>query len=433
MRSLITYCNHKMRRVYTALFYFLLPIIIIRLLIRNRKNPDVRKRVGERFGFYNSRPFKTPCIWLHAVSYGEAVAADPLLKKLRSEYPEIPIVVTNMTATGALRVQSAWKNDDKIIQLFVPYDIPFAIKRFFRYVKPVIGIIMETEMWPNLLHLAPSFNVPIIIANARLSPKSLQGYQRISSFIAPFLRNIKTVAAQSTLDADHFKQLGITEDRIIVAGNLKFDTEIPTTQINLGKSLRNKIPHTQVLVAASTHANEEEQLLDVFTRLRNKYPDLLLVLVPRHPHRFDEVAALCQRRGFEIARRSKNELPDINTKIFLGDSMGELYLYYALSDIAFVGGSFVPVGGHNLLEPAAVKLPIVTGPQLFNFTAISGWLAEQGSLYIAQDLNDLYDRVCELLDDQDLRRKAGEAGFRVLEQNQGATLSHLQVVRKVIG
>jgi 3-deoxy-D-manno-octulosonic-acid transferase len=409
-----------MRLIYTALFYLVLPFILIRLLIRNRKNADVKKRVMERLGFYKS-PVTVPTIWLHAVSYGEAVAAEPLLKKLRSEYPTTPIVVTTMTATGALRIQGTYKNDEMITHLFVPYDVPFAINRFFKHTKPLIGILMETELWPNLLYCAQQTNIPIIIANARLSPKSLIGYQRILKFIGPFIRHINTVAAQSALDAEHFKQLGIDEDRIKVAGNLKFDTEIPTTQINLGKALRDKLPHENIIVAASTHASEEDQLLDVFTRLRSKYPELLLVLVPRHPHRFDEVAMLCQRKGYDVARRSKNELPDINTKVFLGDTMGELYLYYALSDIAFVGGSFVAVGGHNLLEPAAVKLPIITG-----------WLSSKGSLFVTQDSAQLHDQICDLLDDEALRKEAGLAGFQVLAENQGATLSHLQIVQAVL-
>lgn len=420
-----------MRRIYTALFYLLLPFILLRLFIRNRDNKDMIKRVWERLGFYGSH-VSEPTIWIHAVSYGESVAAEPLLKSLRNTYPNHRLLVTTMTATGALRVQTTWKNDGKITHLFVPYDVPFALKRFLEHFKPKLIILMETEMWPNLLYIAGKTQTPVLIANARLSAKSLAGYQRIKKFITPFLININTVAAQSKLDAQHFEQIGIDKDRIKITGNLKFDTEIPTTQINIGKGLRSKLPHDYILVAASTHANEEEQLLKIFGRLQASYPDLLLVLVPRHPYRFDEVASLCERQGYAIARRSKNELPDINTQIFLGDTMGELYLYYALADLAFVGGSLVPIGGHNLLEPAAAKVPIITGPHLFNFTAISGMLTSSGALFIAKDSSELYQIIVELLENKERRERAKEAGYQVLFQNQGATLNHLTAIQDLM-
>lgn len=420
-----------MRRLYTALFYLILPFILIRLLVRNRKNPEVTHRLWERLGFYQQKRLPA-CLWLHAVSYGEAVAAEPLIKSLRAHYPEVTIVVTTMTATGAQRVQTTWQKDQHIKHIFVPYDLPFALKRFIKRFNPALIILMETEMWPNLLYVAGKSKLPVIIANARLSAKSLAGYQRIEKFILPFLENINSVAAQSTLDAEHFKALGIANQRVQVTGNLKFDIEIPTTLINLGKSLREKLPHSYVLVAASTHANEEEQLLEVFSRLCKDFPDLLLVLVPRHPYRFDEVATLCQRRGYAVARRSLNELPDVNTKIFLGDSMGELYMYYSLADVAFVGGSLIPVGGHNLLEPAAARVPIVTGPHLFNFTAISNMLAAEGSLYISQDLEELYQNVLQLLNDKDRRERAQDAGYQVFAQNQGATANHLLAIQALV-
>jgi 3-deoxy-D-manno-octulosonic-acid transferase len=217
-----------------------------------------------------------------------------------------------------------------------------------------------------------------------------------------------------------------------VTGNLKFDIQIPHEQINKGKEQRLALPHSSILIAASTHANEEEQIIELFARLRADYPNLLLIIVPRHPYRFDEVALLCQRKGYEIARRSLQEMPTSTTQIYLGDTMGELYFYYALADIAFVGGSLVPAGGHNLLEPAGVKLPIVTGPHLHNFAAISGLLAEKGSLFIAATVDDLYKITQNLLADSTLRHTSGENGFQVLVQNQGAASNHLQVVRELL-
>ncbi len=420
-----------MRLLYTALFYLLLPFILLRLVIRNRRNSEVKARILERLGFYRQK-IDSATIWLHAVSYGESVAAEPLIKSLRQHYPSVQILVTTMTATGALRIQTTWKSDEKVTHLFVPYDIPFALKRFLKHFQPKLIVLMETEMWPNLLHYAGVAQIPVLIANARLSAKSLAGYQRIEGFIAPFLQNIKTVAAQSELDAKHFQELGISKQRINITGNLKFDTEIPTTLINQGKSLRTKLPHSHILVAASTHSNEEEQLLEVFARLRQDYPEMLLVLVPRHPYRFDEVAGICQRQGYQIARRSRQELPDINTQVFLGDSMGELYLYYSLADVAFVGGSLIPIGGHNLLEPAGAKVPIVTGPHLFNFTAISGLLTEHGSLFVAHDLEDLYQIFRRLFDDERQREVSGSEGLEVIKKNQGATSNHLAAIQALV-
>lgn len=426
------HCNRKMRYLYTAAFYLILPFILIRVLWRNRQNPDIQKRIWERLGFFTIQQDATPSIWVHAVSYGEAVAAEPLLKQLRTHFPTHKIYITTMTGTGASRVQSTWKSDHYIKHLFVPYDIPFAIKRFIKKTKPMIGIIMETEIWPNILHITGKLNLPVLLANARLSALSMKRYQRVNRFMMPAFNNISKVAAQSRLDAQHFSTLGFAKNRISVAGNLKFDIDIPHEQINSGKELRASFSHSQVLIAASTHANEEEQIIELFTRLRVDHPNLLLILVPRHPYRFDEVASLCQRKGYEIARRSLQEHPTLTTQIYIGDTMGELYFYYALADIAFVGGSLVSVGGHNLLEPAAVKLPIVTGPHLYNFTAISGLLVEQGSLFVAANLEELYQTIQHLLADEDLRRLSGEKGFQVLAQNQGAATNHLQVVRELL-
>jgi 3-deoxy-D-manno-octulosonic-acid transferase len=420
-----------MRYLYTVGFYFALPFILLRAIFRARNQKKHLKRIGERLGFY---PFKsvTDTIWLHAVSYGEAVAAEPLLKQLKENFPSTKIYITTMTSTGAIRIENTWKNDQQIRHVFLPYDVPFAIKRFFRHVKPSLGIIMETELWPNLLYLAGAHRIPLILANARLSPRSFSKYQRVAKFMLPFLKNITLVAAQSPEDADRFMALGIENKQVTTLGNLKFDVKPPWQQISTGLEVKQKLPFEHIIVAASTHASEEEQLLDAFLLTKQQFPKALLVLVPRHPERFDEVANLCTKRGYHLVRRSSQNLPEENTSVYLGDTMGELYYFYALADIAFVGGSLIPVGGHNLLEPAALKLPIVTGPNLFNFKLIAELLRETDTLHIAANHNELYELFKRLLQDGNYRQQIGLAGFQVLAKNQGATERHIAAIISLI-
>lgn len=420
-----------MRQLYTVGFYLILPFILLRALWRTRKTEDAWTRLGERLGFYRFDKEQVS-LWLHAVSYGEAVAAEPLLHKLKLSYPNLKIIITTMTLTGAIRVQATWQKDPQIRHIYIPYDIPFAINRFFNQINPAVAIIMETELWPNLLHIAGEKKIPLILANARLSPRSLKGYQRIKNFMAPFLKNITLVAAQSEQDAERFVALGVPQKQVSILGNLKFDITPPEPQISQGLELKKKLPFEHILVAASTHANEEEQLIDVFSRIQKDLPRTLLILIPRHPERFEEIAALCLRKGFQIARRSANELPHENTAIFLGDTMGELYFFYSLGDVAFVGGSLVPIGGHNLLEPAALKLPIVTGPHLFNFTAISDLLTNTGTLQTSLNGENLYQTFCALLKDKVHSQRIGFAGYEILAKNRGATERHLEVVSRLM-
>lgn len=420
-----------MRKFYTAIFYSILPLILLRAVWRQRGAAKELKKLAERIGFYAAEQ-PTDSIWLHAVSYGEAVAAEPLIKQLRSFFPHQLIVVTTMTLTGAVRIQSSWKQDSLVKHYYLPYDLPFFIKRFFKQAKPRFGILMETELWPNLLYLAGKRKLPLFLANARLSPKSFQGYQQIKKFMSPLLQNLTFVAAQSEEDAQRFSALGVPEHRVSNLGNVKFDILPPAEQIAAGIALKSQLPSDLILVAASTHANEEEQILTVYAKLRQHYPQLLLVLVPRHPQRFDEVAALCSSTGLTITRRSAQQMPSADTQVYLGDSMGELYFYYALADVAFVGGSLVPIGGHNLLEPAAVKLPIVSGPHLRNFKTISALLHEVKALYTADNADELFEIIKGLFDDRDVREQAGRAGYEILAKNQGATDRHLSVITRCL-
>ncbi|MBA2653720.1 MAG: lipid IV(A) 3-deoxy-D-manno-octulosonic acid transferase [Gammaproteobacteria bacterium] len=420
-----------MRKLYTAGFYTVLPFILVRAFWRSRKTRNNFQRLGERLGKYSHEQISSS-LWLHAVSYGEAVAAEPLIRQLKTTFANIPIIITTMTATGAIRVESTWKDDSQIKHIYMPYDLPFIIKRFLKHNNPMLGVIMETELWPNLLHIAGLNKLPLVLANARLSPRSLTGYMRIKKLISPLLKNISVLCAQSTQDANRFLSLGFPKDQLMTLGNLKFDIKPPEQQILKGLEIKQQLPFKHILVAASTHAGEEEQLIDVFSQIRQKFPDTLLILVPRHPERFDEVANLCSKKGHTISRRSSHNLPTSETSIFIGDSMGELYFFYALANIAFVGGSLVPVGGHNLLEPAALKLPIVTGPHLFNFTAISDLLTHSKALHVAKDAEALYDIFCRLLADETYCNRVGAAGYEVIEENRGATEKHINVITKTI-
>jgi 3-deoxy-D-manno-octulosonic-acid transferase len=420
-----------MRQLYTIGFYLALPFILIRSLWRSRNSQDPIQKLCERLGFYTLGK-ENESLWLHAVSYGEAVASEPLLYKLKLAFPTMQIIITTMTPTGANRVQTIWKNDTQIRHLYLPYDIPFAIKRFFNQINPYLGIIMETELWPNLLYLAGKHKLPLMLANARLSPNSFKGYQKIRRLISPLLRNITCIAAQSKQDATRFLGLGVPPDQLHVVGNLKFDVKPNPIKIAEGLELKKQLPFDHIIVAASTHYPEEEQLLDAFSCVKKDFPHTLLVLVPRHPERFNDVAHLCIKKKQTMVRRSEKRTPEADTTVYLGDSMGELYFFYALADIAFVGGSLIPVGGHNLLEPAALKLPIVTGPHLFNFAAISTLLSETGTLHTVSDTETLSTTLCKLLKDKDYRQTIGSVGYEVLEKNQGATDRHLALISQLL-
>jgi 3-deoxy-D-manno-octulosonic-acid transferase len=420
-----------MRNFYTLGFYLALPFILLRHIWRTRGNKNHLKRMTERLGFYVFEQ-ERESIWLHAVSYGEVVAAGPLVKMLLEHFQSPRIIITTMTLTGAVRVETTWKENKNIRHVYLPYDIPFAIKRFMGHFNPQIGIIMETELWPNLLYMAGKNHLPLLLANARLSPMSFKGYQRITRFISPFLKNLSIIAAQSTEDADRYVSLGIPSKKVVILGNMKFDIIPSEQQITHGKTIKTQLPFDYIITAASTHDTEEEQLLDAYALIKQSYPRSLLILVPRHPQRFDEVANLCIKKGHSVIRRSSDMLPNDTTTVYLGDTMGELYYFYALADIAFVGGSLVPVGGHNLLEPAALKLPIVTGPFLFNFKVIKQLLCETDTLHIVSSQEALVEVFKNLLQDLAYRQEIGSKGFDILAKNQGATSRHFQLVSSLM-
>jgi len=415
------------RRLYTLILYMLMPVVVGRLIWRGWRNREYWRRWGERFGRFPSPEMNSP-IWIHAVSVGEVRAAQPLVREIKQRWPAIPLLVTTTTPTGSEQVKALF--GESVLHTYLPYDLPGPVKRFLDGAQPRLALIMETELWPNLFHGCASRKIPIIIANARLSARSLRGYRRVSSLIRETLRSIYLVAAQGEQDAERFRQLGMEADRIRVTGSMKFDQPLPEGLQKHAGELRRRLGEKRMLwIAASTHQGEEEQILDALRQVRREHPDCLLMLVPRHPERFGRVAELCSRAGFRVVRRSSGRPCDQDVDIFLGDTMGELMLFYAASDVAFVGGSLVPTGGHNMLEPAALGKPVIAGPHLFNFTEIAAAMERAGALCRVADGAELAEVTSRLLSSPEERAGMGEAGRRLVQQNRGALQRVLDLVR----
>lgn len=420
-----------MRYIYSFVFYLALPFIFIRLWWKGRKSPDYRKRCWERLGFVKPLPVKG-AIWVHAVSLGEMVVAKPLIKAIEKRYPNTPIVITNMTATGA--AMAAQLQSENIYRFYVPYDLPDVINRFIRRVQPRLLIIMETELWPNLIHYVSRQKIPIMLANGRLSERSAQGYLRIKKIIRPLISQINTIAVQTPAEAERFIRLGATTEQTVALGSIKFDIPVPEKLVEVGKMLRESwgAQDRPALVAASTHDDEEEKVLKAFAKFKQTHQNALLILVPRHPERFNEVVKLAEKHGYKVVRRSEKNACDDRTDIFVGDSFGEMFLYFALSDIAFVGGSFAKIGGHNLLEPAALSLPIITGTHIFNFAEIFKLLGDQKAVIQVHDEQQLLNAWLKLLDDKAEAKQMGQRAKEVVLQNQGALSKHMECVERLM-
>lgn len=406
------------RWLYTVLLYLLVPVVLLRLQWRGRANPDYRRRWAERFGWFAAPALKQP-IWVHAVSVGEVQAAVPLIEALLARYPERSLVVTTTTPTGSGRVQTLFAG--RVFHVYLPYDLPGAVRRFLERTSPCASIVMETELWPNLFHHCARRRIPVAIVNARLSPRSARGYDRIAPLVRLTLANVQLIAAQGEGDAQRFRALGASGGQLEVMGNLKFDQTLPVDLAERASVLRAQWGvERPVWIAASTHEGEDAQVLDAFARIQQALPASLLILVPRHQERFDRVADLVVERGYRIVRRASGEPASAHTQVFLGDTLGELPLFYAAADVAFVGGSLVPVGGHNMLEPAALGVPVLTGPQRFNFSDISEALLAAGAAREVADAEALAAAVVQWLGDVDDRRRAGEAGRQLVEANRGS-------------
>jgi len=431
------------RRIYTLLFYALLPVILLRLLFRSIKAPAYRHRWLERFGFFPVAGISKPSIWLHAVSVGETLAAVPLIKELGKQYPGHLLIVTTTTPTGSGRVTSNFAREiaeQKILHVYAPYDVPFALDNFLEKTKPQLAIVMETELWPNMIHLCHHQNIPVLVANARLSEKSARGYARFSSLMKNMLGEISCVAAQHQQDGNRFMALGLSKKKLRVTGSIKFDLDLSTEVQQLAETLRNtwSPQHSRlVLLAASTHPGEDEIVIAAFKQWKKNTPGLLLVLVPRHPERFNSVYQLCVQQGLKTERRSEMQktsstfmASDID--VVLGDTMGELLTFYGACDIAFVGGSLIPVGGHNLIEPAAWAKPIICGPYLFNFSEVAGLLKSNDALLICKTENELREGVEELLRSESKRKSMGQAAQNISYKNRGALQRLLLEIKPLI-
>lgn len=421
----------ELRILYTTLFFIGLPLIILRLIWRGFRAPAYWRRWSERFGSSPILSELIPVIWVHAVSVGEVEASRPIIKALQAEYPEYKILLTTMTPTGSERVKLLFA--DTVEHCYLPYDLPFVIRRFLKRTHPKFGIIMETEIWPNLLLQCQKTNIPLVLANARMSERSAKGYARLPKFIKTILRSVQLIAAQGQDDRQRFQQLGADIKKIHAIGNLKYEISLPASLTEQASAMRDIWDiNRPVWVAASTHDGEEEIILNASRQVRSLFPNLLLIIVPRHPERFDRVTALTQRAGFKTLRRSEHRPCSSDIEILVVDTMGELPLFYAACDVAFVGGSLVPHGGHNLLEPAALGRAVITGPHYFNFNEITKQFLQADAAIQVTETTELAKTVIELLQNSQQRAQMGEAGLRLIANSQGASTRLLNLIKRHI-
>lgn len=409
-----------MRLLYTLLLTLLTPLIVLRLWLKGRQLPAYRQRIAERFAHVPRQPV---AVWVHAVSVGEALAAVPMIKALIAQHGERQVWVTTTTPTGSERVQAAL--GASVVHSYAPYDLPWIVRRFLARAQPKQVVIMETELWPNLFAALKARGIPLTIANARLSPRSFKGYGRVGGFARSVLSAVSTVAAQSPLDAQRFAALGAPN--VLTVGNIKFDFPLPTAQLQAGQALRQQLGWAvplavPVWAAVSTHEGEEAAALAAHALLCKTLPEARLILVPRHPQRFEAVAALIQKTGLRWQRRSDVAATAHNPspQILLGNSMGEMFTYLAAADAVFVGGSLVPVGGHNVLEPAALALPVLFGPQMHNFLAARDLLLAADAAQQVADAAALAEALRELFQHPARAQAMGQAGATAVAANQGA-------------
>ena len=430
-------CGPMNRHLYTLLIHLALPIIALRLLWRAWRAPTYARRIGERFAF-GLPTLKPGGIWLHAVSVGESIAAAPVVRELLARYPDLPITITCMTPTGSERIQALFADaqyQGRVQHCYLPYDLPWAAAHFLNRVQPKLAVVMETELWPNHIHQCARRGIPVAVANARLSERSARGYGRLAKLTAPMLAELSLIAVQTQAEAERFLALGARPESVEVTGSIKYDLSIAPALLEQAATQRQQwqLNTRPVWIAASTHAGEDEIVLAAHRQLLQQQPRALLILVPRHPERFNSVFELCQRDGLSAVRRSSGAAVEASHQVLVGDTMGELLLLYALADIAFVGGSLVPNGGHNLLEPAALGKPVLSGPELFNFLEIAAQLRAAGALLEVSDGVQLAEQVSRLWFDQAAANAMSEAGLGVLRANQGALQRLLDGLARLLG
>ncbi|MDP8162209.1 lipid IV(A) 3-deoxy-D-manno-octulosonic acid transferase [Pasteurella skyensis] len=418
-------------KLYTIISYLLQPLIFLEILRRSIKQPAYRKRLNERYTIYGNVPKVQPNgILIHAASVGEVIAITPLVKKLQKVYPNLPLTFTTVTPTGSERVKFAFGNS--VSHFYLPYDLPCFVKRFLHFIQPKVIIVVETELWPNLIKQANAKQIPFVIANARLSTRSSKRYGYLKKYIQPMINSIQLVMAQDKVSTDRFANLGIPSERLINTGNLKFDLNIDEPLYQNIKQLTHtlKLGDRPVWIAGSTHDGEDKIILRAHKILLKTYPNLVLILVPRHLERFDSVAEIIKKTNMSFIRRSEYQPLDQNTSVLLGDTMGEMMLFYGIADIAFVGGSLVKHGGHNPLEPIAFKIPVISGIYTYNFTEMFEKLKNvNGFIEIKSTVGSLTQAVTSLLENANYSRQIGDAGFKVLKENQGALERHLDLLK----
>ncbi|CAA9345393.1 MAG: 3-deoxy-D-manno-octulosonic acid transferase(EC [uncultured Lysobacter sp.] len=406
-----------LRALYSAVLYVFVPITLYHLIWRGFRQPAYFQRWNERYGAYHDAPYACT-LWLHAVSVGEVNAAVPLVNALRRGRPDLRLLVTTITPTGSERVRALWGSE--VEHVYLPYDLPGAVRRFLDHYRPHVAMIMETELWPNLLFGCRDAGVPVFILNARLSERSLRGYRVLAPIVGRALRTVRAVAAQSLADGMRFMRLGARSEQVVETGNLKFDVNVPDTLDAFAAEFHATCGERPVWIAASTHADEEAAVVAIHRHLRMRHPDLLLLWAPRHPERFRIVAEHARTAGWTVSTRSRGRSPGAQDAVFVIDTLGELMQFYACADVAFVGGSLQPIGGHNLLEPAAAGTPIVTGPHLHNFVEIARRLDEAQAVRIERDAEAVERAIAELLDDVSAREHMAEAGHRLVQSGRGA-------------
>jgi 3-deoxy-D-manno-octulosonic-acid transferase len=411
------------RLLYTLLVIVALPWALLHLLLRSRKQPEYLSHWGERLGFFSGRPSQ-PVLWVHAVSVGETRAAQPLVAALRQRYPDHRIVFSHMTPTG--RETSTSLFGDSVDRVYLPYDTPWAVGRFLRHFRPTLGLVMETELWPNLVAACRERDIPLLLVNARLSERSARRYLRLPTLSAQMLRSLAAIAAQGDEDARRLREIGAHE--VAVLGNMKFDIDPPPGQLHLGGELSSALAGRPMFLCASTREGEETLILDAWP----KDSSVLLVIVPRHPQRFDEVATLIAAKGFSLQRRSSGEMLAPTTQVWLGDSMGELFAWYVAADVAFIGGSLLDYGSQNLIEACAVGTPVLLGPSTFNFAdAAREALATKAALQVA-DANELVGRALALIDDPKWRVAMADFGRAFTSRHRGATARTMALIERFI-
>ncbi len=421
-----------MRYLYSLLFAVLLPAVLLRLWLRGRNLPAYRRRWGERFARFSFTPDQQKVVWLHTVSVGEFIAAKETILWLLQR-GDVQVVVTTTTPTGSEQVSKTF--GDRIFHVYAPYDLPFCVIPFLKKIRPSLAIFMETELWPNTIHYCHRMNIPVLLANGRMSEKSARGYQRVSPLTSPMLKKINKAAIQHQADAERFIALGLPEDRATVTGSIKFDISLPIELRQQADALKQTLSQNgkrKIFIAASTHKGEDEIILSAWKQVTEKIPAALLILVPRHPDRFDSVYQLCMREGFSTARRSKAEAVESDTAILLADTLGELLMLFGCADAVFVGGSLVENGGHNFLEPAAWGIPVISGPSTFNFAEIARLLRDSNGMLVINDAESLANKIVSLFDDQQLMSDMGSSARGVVEKNRGALAKLKEIIDQML-